>query len=76
MRFHKLCDRDQTHYSIDYVEVLTLRDEHVVTGCRVGSEQGLVNPNDKNLVKVLWWWIKKVNRWVRADVLQRLSNQS
>ena len=28
---HKLCDRDEEHYSIDCDAVLTLRDEHTVT---------------------------------------------
>jgi hypothetical protein len=28
---HKLCDRDETHYSIDCGAVLALRDEHMVT---------------------------------------------
>ena len=28
---HKLCDRDDTHYSIDCAAVLALRDEHMVT---------------------------------------------
>ena len=28
---HKLCDRDETHYSITCPAILALRDEHMVT---------------------------------------------
>src|ERR1700722_12864234 len=46
---HKLCDRDETHYSITAPSVLALRDEHMVTTRRPTPQ-----PTSDTLITEYW----------------------